>query len=76
MILIDLVFLNEKVEDNLQHVRLQQRDEHENTLVIKHSDNLIEISITFGDGLRSLVDCNGIKSSFVNSELEKITLRI
>ena len=55
---------------------LKQRNEHENTLVIKDSDNLIEISITFSDGLRGLVDCNGIQGTFVNSELEKITLWI
>jgi hypothetical protein len=76
LILIHLILKNEEVQNNLEHMRLQQRNEHEHTLVIHYSNDLVEISIAFGHSLSIVVNSNGIECTFIDRELENITGRI
>ena len=71
LILADLVFKDEEVEHNLEDMWLQERDDHQNSaLVVKYSDHLVEVSIAFLDGLFLVIDCDGIKSTFIDGEIE------
>ena len=57
-------------------MRLQQRNEHEHTFIIHHSDDLIEISLALSDGRGFVINGDGVECTFINSELEDVTSRI
>ena len=55
---------------------LKQRHEHENTFVVQHPHNLIEVGLAFFDSLRLVINRDGIKCSLVNCELKEVSIRV
>lgn len=76
LVFAHFVLKDKEVQDNLQHMRLKERHEHENTFVVQHPDNLVEVGLAFIDSLRLVINRDGIKCTLVNCELEEVSIRV
>lgn len=75
LVLIHSILSDKEISNNLQNMWLEKRYKHKDTIfVVKYSHHFIKVSITHIDCCFLCINCNSIKSTFINCKLELFIL--